>query len=140
MMNKYLVTLLLTIFANTVFAEMPDIQEGLWEVTSVANIPAMPMKMPEVTMERCFTKQNMNPENILQQNNCQINKMDIQNNQAKWSMTCEQQGMTMQGAGDIQYHKNDFSGTFDMTMSGAPEGDMSIQTQITGRYIGVCPE
>ena len=68
MMNKYLVTLLLTVFTNTVFAEMPDIQEGLWEVTSVANIPAMSMKMPEVTMERCFTKQNMNPENILQQN------------------------------------------------------------------------
>lgn len=139
MMNKYLVTLLLTVFTSTVFAEMPDIQEGLWEVTSVANIPAMPMKMPEVTMERCFTKQSMNPENILQQNNCQMNKMDIQNNQARWDMTCEQQGMTMQGAGNIEYQKKDFSGTFNMTMSGAPEGNMSIQTQITGRYIGVCP-
>ena len=54
-------------------------------------------------------------------------------------MTCEQDGMSMQGAGNIQYQKTNFSGTFDMTMSGAPEGSMNIQTQIAGRYIGVCP-
>ena len=138
-MNKYLVTLLLSVFTNTVFAEMPDIQEGLWEVTSTANIAAMPIKMPAVTMERCFTKQSINPENILQKNNCQMNKMDIQNNQAKWSMTCEQDGISMQGTGNIQYQKINFSGTFDMTMSGTSEGSMNIHTQIAGRYIGVCP-
>ena len=139
MMNKYLVTPLLSVFTCNVFAEMPDIKEGLWEVTSTANIPAMPMKIPAVTIERCFTKQSINPENILQKKNCQMNNMDIQNNQAIWSMTCEQDGISMQGTGNIQYQKINFSGTFDMTMSGTSEGSMNIHTQIAGRYIGVCP-
>ena len=68
-----------------------------------------------------------------------MNHMDIQNNQVSWSMSCEQEGMTMQGSGNIQYQKTQFSGTFDMVMSGAPEGAMSMQTKLTGRYIGDCP-
>ena len=139
MMIKHIGTLLLFLCVSTAYAEMPDITEGLWEISSEANIPAMPMKMPAVTMAQCFTKESMNPENILQQNNCQMNEMDIQNNLASWSMTCQQDGMTMQGAGSIHYQKTHFSGTFDITMSGAPQGEMTIQTKLTGRYIGDCP-
>jgi ribosome-associated protein len=51
-------------------------------------------------------------------------------------MTCEQEGMTMQGSGNIQYQKTQFSGTFDLVISGAPEGAMSMQTKLSGRYIG----
>ncbi|SMG66080.1 conserved hypothetical protein, secreted [methanotrophic bacterial endosymbiont of Bathymodiolus sp.] len=145
MMNKTMstkpwITLFLVMFTAPVFAQMPDIQEGLWEVSTEATIPGMPMKMPAMTTEQCFTKQSMNPENILQQNNCQMHKMDIQSNQASWSMTCEQEGMTMQGSGNIQYQKTQFSGTFDLVISGAPEGAMSMQTKLSGRYIGQCPK
>ena len=139
MMNKYIGALLLCLCVASAYAEMPDIKEGLWEVSSQAHIPAMPMQIPAMTTEQCFTKESMNPENILQQNNCQMNHMDIQNNQVSWSMSCEQEGMTMQGSGNIQYQKTQFSGTFDMVMSGAPEGSMSMQTKLTGRYIGDCP-
>lgn len=138
-MNKLLFVFLLILSTSVASAELPDISEGLWEVSSVANIPAMPMKMPAMKIEQCFTKENIQPENILQQNNCKMNSMDIQNNLASWSMTCEQDGMTMQGEGKIQYQKTSFSGTFDMTMSGSPEGNMTIQTQLSGRYIGKCP-
>ena len=139
MMNKPILALLLCLFVSTTSAQVPDIQEGLWEVSSEASIPGMPMKMPVMTTEQCFTKESMNPENILQQNKCQMNNMDISINQVTWSMTCEQEGMTMQGSGNIQYQKTQFSGTFDMTMSGAPEGAMSMQTKLSGRYIGQCP-
>jgi len=139
-MNRVILFALLCLTGlSAVFAQTPDIQEGLWEVSSEANIPGMPMQMPAVTMEQCFTKQSMKPENILQQNNCQMDTMDIQNNSARWSMTCQQDGMTMQGSGKIQYQKTSFSGVFDMTMSGAPQGAMSIQTKLTGHYIGKCP-
>ena len=139
MMNKYILAILLCLTLSTAFAEMPDIQEGLWEVSSETIIPGMPMKMPAVTMEQCFTKQSMKPENILQQNNCQMDNMDISNNLVTWSMTCEQEGMTMKGSGNIQYQKTHFSGAFNMTMSGAPQGEMTMQTKLKGRYIGQCP-
>lgn len=37
--------------------------------------------------------------------------------------------MTMQGTGNIQYQKIQISKTFDLVMSGAPEGAVSMQTK-----------
>ncbi len=139
MTKKLSVALLLSLNAVPVFAQTPDITEGLWEVSSQVSMAAMSVQMPAMTIQQCFTKQNMNPENILQQTNCQMHDMDIQSNQVRWSMNCEQKGMKMQGIGKIQYQKTSFAGTFDMTMSGAPQGAMAMQTEITGRYLGKCP-
>lgn len=138
MTKKISLVLLLPLSVASVFAQTPDIKEGLWEVSSQVSMAAMPMKISAMTMQQCFTKQSMSPENILQQNNCQMHDLDIQNNQVRWSMNCEQEGMKMQGLGKIQYQKTSFSGTFDMTMSGVPQGTMAIQTKITGRYLGKC--
>ena len=139
MNNKFVLTLLLSLTLSTVYAEVPDIQEGLWEVRSEASVAGMPMQMPAVTMEQCFTQQSMNPENIMQQNNCHMNNLEIQSNRVDWDMTCQQEGMTMQGSGNIQYQKTSFSGTFVMIMEGSPQGSMNMQTKLTGRYIGKCP-
>ena len=139
MNNKFIITLLLSSGLSAAYAQTPDIEEGLWEISSQSSIVEMPMQMPALTQEQCFTRQSMNPENILQQNNCQMNNMDIQSDRANWSMTCQQEGMTMQGSGNIQYQKTSFSGVFDLTMSGAPEGAMHMHTKLTGRYIGKCP-
>jgi len=139
MNNKLILTLLLSLTLSTVYAEVPDIQEGLWEVSAQASITEMPMEMPAMTSEQCFTKQSMSPENILQQNNCQMGHMDIQSNRVSWSMSCLQDGMTMQGSGNIQYQKTSFSGVFDLTMSGSSAGNMHMKTKLTGRYIGKCP-
>ena len=139
MNKKYALVALLSLSVSSVYAQTPDIKEGLWEVSSKVSMAGMPMQMPAVTMEQCFTKQSMSPENILQQNNCQMINKDIKNNQVRWEMSCEQEGMKMQGVGKIQYQKTSFSGTFNMTMSGSPQGAMAMQTEMTGRYIGKCP-
>ncbi|NOQ14252.1 MAG: DUF3617 family protein [Methyloprofundus sp.] len=139
MNKKFIITLLLSSGLSTAYAQTPDIKEGLWEISSQASIVEMPMQMPALTQEQCFTKQSMSPENILQQNNCQINNMDIQPDRANWSMTCQQEGMTMQGSGNIKYQKTSFSGVFDLTMSGGSEGAMHMHTELKGRYIGKCP-
>jgi len=89
-------------------------------------------------MQQCFTQQSMSPQNILQQNNCQMSHMDIQTNSVRWQMSCLQEGMQMQGHGQIQYQKTSFSGTFDLTMSGSPAGAMAMHTELSGRYIGKC--
>ena len=139
MMNKRLiVTLQLSLTVSTAYAQVPDIKEGLWEINSQASIVGMPMEMPSLTQKQCFTQQSMSPENILQQNNCQMQNMDIQPDRVSWSMSCQQDGMNMQGSGKIQYQKTSFSGTFDLIMSGAKEGAMGMNTKITGRYIGPC--
>jgi hypothetical protein len=121
-----------------VSAAMPDIKEGLWEVRTQANIPGMPVELPAHTVQQCFTKQSMNPKNILQNRYCKVQDMDIQVNSVKWKMTCQQQGMQLHGGGDIQYQKTSFVGATTMSMQGGPQGSMTMQAQITGRYIGKC--
>lgn len=138
-MNKNLMALLLVSTSSHVCAELPDVQEGLWEVRTEANIVGMPMKMPPMVQKQCITQQSMTPENILKDHNCQVNNMDIQSNHVNFSMSCDQQGIVMQGSGQIQYQKTSFSGTFDLTMSSTGESPMGMHTEIKGRYVGKCP-
>ena len=140
MMNSKLIVSVLSLFTfSAANAELPDVQEGLWEITSTASIVGMPSEIPPLVQKQCFTPKSISPENLLKQNNCKMDNMDMQSNHVSWSMNCEQQGMVMQGSGNIQYQKTSFSGTFDLTMSGAPEGAMGMNTTIKGRYIGRCP-
>ncbi len=138
MNNKSILAIVFSLYVPFIYAQTPDIKEGLWEITSQGSIIGMQMEVPEMKIEKCFTKESMSPENILQQNNCQMKNLNIQANKASWSMSCQQQGMTMEGSGNIQYQKTSFSGTFDLTMSGASAGAMSMKTTLAGRYIGNC--
>jgi ABC-type oligopeptide transport system substrate-binding subunit len=122
--------------AQSVAAEL-DIKEGTWEITSQVEMSAMPVKIPPVKVKQCFTKQSMTPEQILRNNNCQMQKMDVNNNSVTWEMSCQQQGMQMTGRGHLVYQKTSFSGNFDMTMEGGKEA-MNIRTLLNGRYIGPC--
>ncbi|BCG63693.1 MAG: hypothetical protein methR_P1421 [Methyloprofundus sp.] len=138
-MKKIVTSVLFTALSMpAVSATTPDIKEGLWEVRTQANIPGMPVELPAQTVQQCFTKQSMNPKNILQNSSCKMQDMDIQANSVKWKMTCQQQGMQLHGGGDIQYQKTSFVGTTTMIMQGGPQGSMTMQAQITGRYIGKC--
>ena len=139
MNNKLIVSILLFFTLSAANAELPDVQEGQWEIISKASIVGMPSEIPPLVQKQCFTQKSMSPENLLKENNCTMSNMDIQANNVSWSMNCQQQGMMMQGSGNIQYQKTSFSGTFDLTMSGAAEGGMGMNTTITGRYLGKCP-
>ncbi len=123
-----IIAILFFLSVSSVYAQTPDIKEGLWEITSQGSVVGMQMEIPEMKIERCFTKESMNPKNILQQNNCQMKNLDIQPNKVSWSMSCEQQGMIMEGSGNIQYQKTSFSGTFDLNMSGASAGGMGMKS------------
>jgi len=119
-------------------AEGPDVKEGMWEITSQMEMPGMPMAVPPVTFKQCFTKQSMKPENILRNNNCTMQKMDVRSNSVSWQMRCQQQGMQMTGSGNIDYQHTAFSGNFVMQMSSANQASMNMNTKLTGRYIGPC--
>ncbi len=137
---QFVLTLLLAVMLESVFAgaEGPDVREGMWEITSQMEMPGMPMAVPPVTFKQCFTKQSMKPENILRNNNCTMQKMDVRSNSVSWQMSCQQQGMQMTGTGNIDYRHTAFSGNFVMKMSGANQSPMQMNSKLTGRYIGPC--
>ncbi len=142
-MKKILLILFCLMTSYRVFAEnseLPDIKEGLWELTSTAEISGIPMEMPPITTtsEQCMSKKNaLDPKVMLKNQNCEISNMVIDLNTAKWEMRCSQQGMEMTGNGLINYQYESMSGTFNMAMQ-SEAGTMKIVTEIIGRYIGAC--
>lgn len=138
-MKKILLMLFCLMTSYHVFAEnseLPDIKEGLWELTSTAEISEMPPMT--TTSEQCMSKKNaLDPREMLKNQNCEISNMVIDLNTAKWKMRCSQQGMEMTGNGSINYQYESMSGTFNMAMQ-SEAGTMKIVTEIIGRYIGAC--
>ncbi len=119
---------------------MPDIKEGLWELTSNAEISGVNMAIPPMstTSKECMSKKTaMDPKTMLKNQNCDIQDLKIQSNRATWKMVCNQQGIQMTGDGSIDYQHESFTGVFNMNMQGAA-GGMKIVTRTTGRYIGAC--
>ena len=121
-------------------SELPDIKEGLWALTSTAEMSGMPMEMPPMTTtsEQCMSKENaLNPRMMLKNQNCEITNMVIGSNTAKWEMSCSQQGMKMTGNGSVNYQYESMSGTFNMNMQ-SETGTMKITTKMKGHYLGAC--
>lgn len=117
--------------------DLPDIKEGLWELTFESDIAATPTPMPSVayTSQRCLNKQTATDPHVLMQNkHCEILDLNQQVDLLTWKMRCPQQGRQMIGDGKVNYSHESFNGSFNMTMQG--EGD--ITTQTTGRYLGNC--
>jgi hypothetical protein len=122
---------------------LPDIREGLWELTFKSDIGATPTSMPSVayTSQHCLNRKSAgDPQTLLQNNNCEISDLNQQTNLITWNMRCQQQGIQMTGNGKANYSHESFSGAFNMTMQGEQKDDVSLKitTQTTGRYLGDC--
>jgi hypothetical protein len=136
---KFIIAFLLIVESFTAIAEM-DIKEGNWEITTQMQMQGMPVKVgiPPVTINQCFTKENMTPEKMLNNKHCEMLAMDIGEKTVSWKMKCKQIGMKMEGHGNLAYNKTSFDGTFKMLMSGSKQGDMNINTKLNGHYVGPC--
>jgi hypothetical protein len=122
-------------------AAVPDIKEGLWELTFKSEIAAQPTPMPAVaySSQHCLTKQSAgDPHTLLQNNQCEISDFKLQANHAAWKMRCQQQGIQMTGDGQANYTYESINSTFNMYMQGEGAQSLKITTQTTGRYLGNC--
>jgi hypothetical protein len=143
MKNHLLSACLCLLLSQSATAEssLPDIKEGLWELSFQSQITALPTPMPSVayTSEQCLSKKTAaDPQTLLQNNHCEISNLNQQADRVTWQMRCQQQGIEMTGDGNVSYQHESFSGTFNMNMQGEGAGAMKITTQTTGRYLGMC--
>mgnify|MGYP000580117007 CR=1 FL=1 len=136
--TRKILCLSLSLLSSSVYAELPAIKEGRWHVEANVMMGSVAMPIPKSSIDECFTKSRMRPENILRQDKCVMQNMSLKKHRARWSMACEYMGMKMQGIGDIAFQEKSFSGDFNMTVSNSPMGGVALQTKITGRYIGAC--
>ncbi|MCK5871203.1 MAG: DUF3617 family protein [Methylococcales bacterium] len=142
-MRKYTFILLAMLLQTAVIADeikLPDIKEGLWEITSVAEMVGFPVKIPPMTSHttECLTKKKgLNLKTLLKNQNCAMSALKLQSNTATWNMKCTMEHTTMNGNGSLQYQYETFKGFFNMSLAGE-SGTMQIMTTLKGRYLSPC--
>jgi hypothetical protein len=68
----------------------PEMREGLWKITSQAELPGMPMKIPPTTFTHCYSKKDIKDrKNVISTDkNCTVTDMKTFGNKVSWTMKC----------------------------------------------------
>jgi hypothetical protein len=113
----------------------PDMKEGLWEITTTAEMSGIAMKMPPQKHTQCLTKNDVIPKDPQTPSHCVIKQQKITGNIVNWAMECTGDGVTTTTTGSITYSGESFAGRMDVSMSGT---DMKIVSTMSGRRLGSC--
>lgn len=134
-----LVALLTLVWVGGVSAEM---KEGLWEITTKANLKGMPgmSMMPATTIKHCFTKQDIAPKPHSQPGQeCKIKEQRVIGDTATYAMVCtSQDGGVMETSGKMTFKGNSFAGSTLTKIKGKGHQDMEMSSNTSGRYLGAC--
>jgi hypothetical protein len=131
----FFIAIISLIFATAAFAA-PNYQEGLWEITSIMDIPGMPKGMNKPQKYTvCMTKENAVPQPKEQgEQQCKITDQRIEGNTVHWTMTCKDGTV---GTGKITYSKTSFKGSQTMTTKQGGQ-KMTMKMATSGKYLRPC--
>ena len=111
-----------------------DMQDGLWEITTTAEMAGMPFQIPPMTITQCITQQDLVPQDEQPGNECTLTHNQITGNTVIWSIVCKGEGGSSRGDGKITYHGDRFDGAMKMSV----EGGMQMTNNMKGKRIGAC--
>ena len=123
-------------------AELPNMQEGLWEVTTKVEISGQTKPLPEYTVQHCVTKKDIEQgKGKLHQPNsrkCQVQDYKVEGNKASWAITCSGDNPTT-GTGTVTYSGTSFAGTSKMVIGKKGQEREMTQT-FSGKRLGPCKQ
>ncbi|BBL69434.1 DUF3617 domain-containing protein [Methylogaea oryzae] len=136
-MKRPILAALLACAANAQAAG-PNMRPGLWEITSQTEMPGLPMAMPAMTMQHCFTAADVaQGEKSVQPDagdaNCKVSGYSLQGNTATWTLQCD----NMRGQGRMTYSGDSYSGSTELQMQSDGETQTMKQT-MNARRVGDC--
>lgn len=115
----------------------PNLEEGMWEITTKLNMPGMAMKIPPLVYRQCLTLKDFVPhQGPSDQEICTYSSTKTKGNVVRWSSECKSPGGITKSEYEITYMGRRFEGTMVMSMSGAIT--MSGTNQISGQRVGPC--
>ena len=128
--------LLFAVMSIAAAGSAPNMEPGLWEITTKMEMPGMAMNMPPLKHTQCLTEKDLIPQNSQPGDACKITETTVTGNTVTWTVECSGQGGEMKGTGKITYTGSSFSGIIKMAM--APS-HMEVTSRISGRRTGDCP-
>jgi hypothetical protein len=117
--------------SNCLAESGPNLQEGLWEITS--KIEMMGMNIPAVKHNQCITRENAVPGSSQPDQKCKTIETSVNGDTVIWKMVCDSPQGKSKLAGEITYHGDTFEGILRIDM----QGSEMIQN-MSGRRIGKC--
>ena len=114
------------------------IRPGMWDITSVMEVPGMPMGMPPTTVKHCYTKDDVKDEKkmISRDKDCTVTDFKRSGNKVAWKMKC-----TGKNAGTFT-GESVFSGdsyTSAMKMESEGGKGRTMNMKVNGKRTGNCP-
>ncbi len=110
----------------------PNMQDGLWEITTKSEMKGMPAGMMKpMTHTMCLTQKDSVPEKP-RKTDCKMTH-SINGNTVTWSVTCPDSVSN----GRITYAGASFDGTMETTMNHGGE-KMQMKNSMKGKRIGPC--
>lgn len=135
-MNKHLITCVAiagSLCISSAFAASGE----QWEVTTKAEMPGMPMAMPETTVTLCLAKgAEKDPRQMMkQEGDCKISDLKTSGNKTTWKMRCDHNGDVMSGTGEVTHKTDSYQGV--TRLSGKSEGnDINMTANFSGKRLG----
>jgi hypothetical protein len=129
---RTLIPALLILFAVTACSSGPNMEDGLWEMTSQMEMEGMP-NMPPMSYRECLSRDNMVPTQKQRNQDCEQIEQDISGDTITWRMRCTSNGVTSDINGSSTYSGDTMKGTMQMTTQG-----MQMTNHVTGKRVGSC--
>jgi hypothetical protein len=127
------------LLAGTASAAGLSIEPGKWEMTSTMTMTMMPQ--PHVTTNvECMEEDELSPEdfNMDEENPCEITEVTIEDNSARWLISCPTEGgQTMDGHWEVSSTGDSLTGKGAMTMEYSGQ-KMGFEMSWQGKRIGDC--
>jgi hypothetical protein len=117
-----------------------EMKEGLWEITTKAEMKGVPVQLPATTMKQCITKKDMvpKPEKQPKGQECTMTDQKVSDDTVTYTMECKNSNSTTVVNGKMTYKGDSFDGTTDTTIKVKGQPDMNMTSTMSGKYIGPC--
>jgi hypothetical protein len=125
-----IVAVVFVFFTGISFAA-PNMEDGLWEITTTVDMPGMPSK--SFTHTTCLTKEKAVPQTA--ESGCTVKDMKTQGNTVTWTVVCRE-GMST-SKGKVTYAGTTMEGAIETTMK-TNEQTMTMKSTMKGKRIGPC--
>jgi|ERR1043166_2215305 hypothetical protein len=125
--------------AGFVCAASPDMQPGMWEITTKTEMPGIPVAIPPQTMRHCYTRKDVDDGALPKgkdAQNCKVKDYALKGNTGSWTVECTGEN-AMTGAGTMTYASNSYSGSMKSKIKQG--GQIMEMTQSwSGKRVGDC--
>lgn len=121
------------------YAAEPNMKDGLWEITTKAEMKGMPGSIPPSVIKQCLTKKESVPQDKNPKSNCKMVDQKVSGNTVNWTMVCKEKESTVESKGKITYKGDTFDGITRTTITAKGAGTQEITTKMSGKRLGPCP-